>query len=435
MRKVSSIAALLGLLLLEGGAIYLSIRYLPLKFPMPLLTGTALAVCAGLAMGVLGRGPKDRGGSSPLPAEEPPAGSHERKEAGSINQQLEKLNKKLRKQIYDLHNLFEISISLSSILDPQQLIKSCVLTLLGQLQTNEAMVFLPNKHNNELLYPAYYKGFTQTKWKSFSVSIRDPMFKHFHKKLIAVDLTNVDRKYVNDKWQTLIDNGVVLLAPIIFKLQIKGLIALGQKMNNEMYSRSEQEIFSLLSHFISAAFSNSLLYQRMEQNSITDGLTGLHNYRYFKKRLSAEVVRAQRYKHPISLILLDVDHFKNYNDTLGHPAGDRALKKIAQLILSSIRKSDIAVRYGGEEFCIILPEVEKEGAFAFAERLRRLIEGYEFPGGDSQPGGRLTASLGVSSFPQDTIVMQDLIDKTDAALYRAKHLGRNKTCLYAESGV
>jgi diguanylate cyclase (GGDEF)-like protein len=310
-----------------------------------------------------------------------------------------------------------------------------VLTLLGQLQTNEAMVFLPNRHSNELLYAAYYKGFSRTKWKSFSVSIRDPMFKHFHKKMIAVDLTNVDRKYVNDKWQTLIDNGVVLIAPIIFKFQIKGLIALGSKMNNEMYSRSEQEIFSLLSHFISAAFSNSLLYQRMEQNSITDGLTGLHNYRYFKKRLPAEVVRAQRYKHPISLILLDVDHFKNYNDTLGHPAGDRALKKIAQLILSSIRKSDIAVRYGGEEFCIILPEVEKEGAFIFAERLRGLIEGHEFPGGDSQPGGRLTVSMGISSFPQDTIVMQDLIDKTDAALYRAKHLGRNKTCLYAETFV
>jgi diguanylate cyclase (GGDEF)-like protein len=364
-----------------------------------------------------------------VPADE----KSDKKDAGPINQQLEKLNKKLRKQIYDLHNLFEISISLSSILDPQQLIKSCVLTLLGQLQTNEAMVFLPNKHNYELLYPAYYKGFAQTKWKSFSVSIRDPLFKIFHKKLIAVDLTSVDRKYVNDKWQTLIDNGVVLIAPIIFKLQIKGLIALGPKMNNEMYTRSEQEIFSLLSHFISAAFSNSLIYQRMEQNSITDGLTGLHNYRYFKKRLSAEVVRAQRYKHPISLILLDVDHFKNYNDTLGHPAGDRALKKIAQLIQSSIRKSDIAVRYGGEEFCIILPEVEKEGAFAFAERLRGLIEAQEFPGGDSQPGGRLTASMGVSSFPQDTIVMQDLIDKTDAALYRAKHLGRNKTCLYAES--
>ena len=435
MKKVNPIVVFSGLFIFEGAVIYLFTRFLPLSIPVSLLAGTALTVCIALALKGLGREHTNVPESPLSSGSVSLAGKSEKKETASINQQLEKLNKKMRKQIYDLHNLFETSISLTSILDPQQLIKSCVLSLLGQLQTNEAMVFLPNKHNNELLYPVYYKGFAQAKWKSFSISIRDPMFKHFHKKMIAVDLTSVDRKYVNEKWQTLIDNGVALIAPIIFKFQIKGLIALGQKMNNEIYSRSEQEIFSLLSHFISVAFSNSLLYQRMEQNSITDGLTGLHNYRYFKKRLSAEVVRAQRYKHPISLILLDVDHFKNYNDTLGHPAGDRALKKIAQLIQSSIRKSDIAVRYGGEEFCIILPEVEKEGAFAFAERLRRLIEEFDFPGGDSQPGGRMTASLGVSSFPQDTIVMQDLIDKTDAALYRAKHLGRNKTCLYAESVV
>jgi diguanylate cyclase (GGDEF)-like protein len=435
MKKVKPIVVFSGLIILEGAAIYLFNRFLPLGIPMSLLAGTALTFCIAFALRGTGREHAKVPDNPLSPGSAPVAAKSEKKETDSVSQQLEKLNKKMRKQIYDLHNLFETSISLTSILDPQQLIKSCVLSLLGQLQTNEAMVFLPNKHNNELIYPVYYKGFAQAKWKSFSISIRDPMFKHFHRKMIAVDLTSVDRKYVNEKWQTLIDNGVTLIAPIIFKLQIKGLIALGQKMNNEIYSRSEQEIFSLLSHFISVSFSNSLLYQRMEQNSITDGLTGLHNYRYFKKRLSAEVVRAQRYKHPISLILMDVDHFKNYNDTFGHTAGDRALKKIAQLVQSSIRKSDIAVRYGGEEFCIILPEVEKEGAFAFAERLRRLIEEYDFPGGDSQPGGRMTASLGVSSFPQDTIVMQDLIDKTDAALYRAKHLGRNKTCLYADSVV
>jgi diguanylate cyclase (GGDEF)-like protein len=435
MRRARPIVALVGISLLEGGAIYLAIRYLPLKFPLTLIAGATLAACVALALGFLGGKPRGRPERAAVRGEESPEGAREASEAGPVGQQLEKLNKKMRKQIYDLHNLFEVSISLTSILDPQQLIKSSVLSLMGQLQTNEAMVFLPNRHNNELLYPVYYKGFDKAKWKSFSLSVRDPMFNHFQKKMIAVDLTTVDGKYVTEKWQSLIENGVILIVPIIFKFQIKGLLVLGQKMNRETYSRAELEIVSLLSNLISVAFSNSLLYQKMEQSSITDGLTGLHNYRYFKKRLSAEVVRAQRYKHPISLILLDVDHFKNYNDTLGHPAGDRALKKVAQLVLSSIRKSDIAVRYGGEEFCIILPEVEKGGAFAFAERLRRLIEEFDFPGGDSQPGGRMTASLGVSSFPQDTIVMQDLIDKADAALYRAKHLGRNKTCLYAESVV
>jgi diguanylate cyclase (GGDEF)-like protein len=200
-------------------------------------------------------------------------------------------------------------------------------------------------------------------------------------------------------------------------------------MNQEQFSTSEREIFSLLAHFISVAFSNSILYQKMEQISITDGLTGLYNYRYFKRRLEDEILRARRYNHSLSLILFDVDHFKNYNDTLGHPAGDVALKAIAHLLRSTIRKSDIPFRYGGEEFGVILPEAGPQNAVNFAKRLREIIAAYPFRREDVQPEGKLTISLGVSSFPETADSSQLLIKKADAALYNAKHQGRNRVCV------
>jgi diguanylate cyclase (GGDEF)-like protein len=440
-RKNAPVMMVITVPLFEGAVIYLANRFFSLPLWVILLGSASLAAAAAAVLVIVcGRKGRDEGFGGYLFGEGAQKTDATADEGGTfgdvkIDDQLKVLNKRMRKQIYDLHNLFEVSINLTSILEPQQLIKSSVLSIIGQLQTNEAIVFLPNKNNNDLIYPVYYKGFSQQQWRNYYISTRDPIFNQFHKKMIALDLTKVDKKYINEKWQTLMDSGITLIAPIIFKFQIKGLIALGQKMNQEIFSQSEQEIFSLLSHFISVAFSNSVLYQKMEQISITDELTGLHNYRYFKKRLAAEVMRAQRYKHPLSLILLDVDYFKNYNDALGHPAGDKALKKIAQLIMASVRKSDIAVRYGGEEFCIILPEVEKTGAHTFAERLRILVENHPFDGREIQPDRKVSVSLGVASFPSDTTTMQDLIDKADAALYHAKHMGRNRTCLYTESIV
>jgi len=350
-----------------------------------------------------------------------------------MNEKLQNVTRKMRKQIYDLHNLFEVSINLTTILEPEQLIKSSILSLIGQLRTNQAIVFLPTEKDPSIIYPIYSKGFSNRHWKNCFLSINDPVFQKFDEKMIAVDLQKIEKELLNKQWLKLIKSGIILIAPIIPKKQIKGLIALGQKMNQELFTQSEQEIFSLLTHFISVAFSNSILYQKMEQISITDGLTGLYNYRYFKKRLEDEILRAQRYNHFLSLILFDVDHFKNYNDTLGHPAGDTALKTIARILKSTIRNSDIAVRYGGEEFCVILPEEDIKDAHNFAERLRKKIEAHPFQKEEVQPGGKFTISLGVASFPENARSMRALIDKTDAALYDAKHQGRNRTCLIQQN--
>jgi diguanylate cyclase (GGDEF)-like protein len=159
--------------------------------------------------------------------------------------------------------------------------------------------------------------------------------------------------------------------------------------------------------------------------AIRDGLTGLFNHRQFKDLLGSELNRAERYRRPLCLIMLDVDHFKIYNDTNGHPEGDILLKTLAGILRDRIRDVDIATRYGGEEFAILLPETDKEKGKIVAEDIRNSVEKTVFKGGKSQPLGKVTVSLGVAGFPVDGTDRGSLVKKADEALYRAKNAGRN----------
>ncbi len=158
---------------------------------------------------------------------------------------------------------------------------------------------------------------------------------------------------------------------------------------------------------------------------VRDGLTGLYNYRHFKDSLEVEVARSFRHKREFSLVFIDVDNFKIYNDTHGHPDGDALLIHLSQLMQERLRHADLACRYGGEEFVLLLPETPKQGAIIVAENLRKLIESTDFKGGDAQPLGRVSVSMGVATFPEDGEVGSLLMERVDQALYRAKKCGRN----------
>jgi len=163
---------------------------------------------------------------------------------------------------------------------------------------------------------------------------------------------------------------------------------------------------------------------RIRHASNTDDLTGLYNRRYMQQRLEEEMHRASRYSLRLTCILLDVDHFKKINDTYGHAAGDFVLKEIAGIMKQHVRRSDLAIRYGGEEFMLILFENEKKGALKVAERLRADVESHVF-NWNGEPL-RVTVSSGVSVFPDTGITMPDeLIARADTALYNAKSSGRN----------
>ncbi len=159
-----------------------------------------------------------------------------------------------------------------------------------------------------------------------------------------------------------------------------------------------------------------------------DGLTGIFNHRYFQDSLEAELNRAGRNKENFSLVFLDVDYFKKYNDINGHQQGDRLLRILARILIKSIRKPDTIARYGGEEFVIILPQTSKLDARNFSEKVRRRVEAYPFAGKETQPGGNLTISIGISTFPEDGTDRYSLIECADQALYYAKNNGRNQVC-------
>lgn len=177
--------------------------------------------------------------------------------------------------------------------------------------------------------------------------------------------------------------------------------------------------------------------KRFERLSLLDSLTELHNHRFIQVALAAEIARAQRYGGELSLLFMDVDHFKHYNDRNGHSAGDRLLKRLGQLLVggsdSSLppqnRASDIAARYGGEEFVMVLPQTGAAGASIKAERVRRAIAEHPFEYAAEQPLGCVSVSIGAAVFPAHATNKEELLAAADQELYRAKRLGRNRVCV------
>lgn len=165
--------------------------------------------------------------------------------------------------------------------------------------------------------------------------------------------------------------------------------------------------------------------ERWKKLATSDGLTGLYNHRYFQERWRREVQRARRYNESLSLMIIDVDHFKNFNDTMGHPQGDVLLKELSTLLTRSVREVDLVARYGGEEFVIVLPKTPKTDAVILAQRVGSMVAQHPFRHRDVQPGGRLTISVGVSAFPDDGADASEVIIAADKALYRAKRGGRD----------
>lgn len=167
------------------------------------------------------------------------------------------------------------------------------------------------------------------------------------------------------------------------------------------------------------------LRKELEREAVTDPLTGLYNRRFLMERLRSEVESLERYGGVCSVIMLDLDHFKRYNDSHGHVAGDEVLEKLAWVCLNEARDADVVARYGGEEFTLVLPDTPWKEGIEAVERLRRAVEEASFEGADVLPRGRLTVSLGVAGYPDHAQTADGLIQMADRALYRAKEAGRN----------
>ncbi len=197
---------------------------------------------------------------------------------------------------------------------------------------------------------------------------------------------------------------------------------------------SERSIFQLILEQAMVVIENAYLYDKIRMRSVTDELTGLYNRRHFFVRISEECERTSRYGGGwFSVLILDIDHFKKVNDTYGHLAGDEVLRQLAKIMHSSVRSSDVAARFGGEEFILLLPETDVDGGIKFAERLRKKVSEHKFVYGDKVIP--VTVSIGVTSggCDQKNKLPDRLIGQADSALYQAKETGRNKVCAYDDN--
>jgi diguanylate cyclase (GGDEF)-like protein len=208
------------------------------------------------------------------------------------------------------------------------------------------------------------------------------------------------------------------LLPLFYQWENLGYVA---------FDGNNLDPLATLVRLLASSIKNVQLHATVRELSLTDALTEVHNRRYFEIMLQKETERSQRYQRDLSVIMIDIDHFKQYNDAFGHPAGDDALREIAQEIAQGARRGlDVVSRYGGEEFAIILPETDSEGARIVAEKIREEIaacQSFRKP---------ITVSLGIAVMQSGQLHPQLLVDQADRALYQAKRQGRNRTVVFEE---
>ncbi len=240
--------------------------------------------------------------------------------------------------------------------------------------------------------------------------------------LVEPDLTKSRRFKTGETHLKRGIRSIVYLPLIVKSRAIGSLIVASRKLN--AYSPVQVRLLERLAFQIAMPIENSRLFAKAEQKARIDEITGLFNRRHFNECIKQEIERHHRYSGLLSLILLDLDYFKAYNDLEGHTAGDRILEVIGRLVNREIRNSDLAFRYGGDEFAIILPQSRVDDAFVVAERVRRRIAGEMH-----RKNIKLSASLGLSCWPTDGFTTGELIDAADKALYQAKEMGCNRTCV------
>jgi diguanylate cyclase (GGDEF)-like protein len=212
-------------------------------------------------------------------------------------------------------------------------------------------------------------------------------------------------------------------SPLVTENKVLGVVRVNSSRAGT-FNADDLRLLDVISGLGAVTLRNLLLYAKMEELAIRDSLTGLYVNRYFQERLAEEISRAFLDKTSFSLILLDIDYFKKYNDEYGHSAGDLVLRNISTLISHCVEPSDIVARYGGEEFIVLLPNRKKKEAALFAEKIRSEIEKNRFMLRRAE--GRVTASLGVATFPDEGRTKEEIIWAVDKKMYKAKSQGRNQ---------
>ena len=244
-------------------------------------------------------------------------------------------------------------------------------------------------------------------------------------------LVTQDHNFQADTLLDLLGANAALAVPLFVSNRVMGSMQLFRK-GFESFNKEDAQLLWILSLVAENLLTREYSNEGLLRFAFTDYLTGLKTRGYFEQQLELEFKRAERRRQKFALLMIDIDHFKQLNDTFGHHAGDQALRDVASILMKDMREVDTVARYGGEEFVIILPETTESGARYVAQRLRRAVEHAKFFAGSPQTIQHLTVSIGIAVYDTDAQFKRDLIEFADAALYSAKHSGRNQVMLYSE---
>ncbi|MFW5861811.1 MAG: diguanylate cyclase [Spirochaetota bacterium] len=332
----------------------------------------------------------------------------------------------LEKKVYDLRNLIEIGISLSSNLEFESLVESLLYSCIGQMFIEKVALLLQVDIDINDYYIHMSKGYDSEFPSNVIITENSPLVQYLESNPHPANYDDLMQvQDIRDELTRMAFLEPEIIVPLKSKNSLNGILILGKKLNDEDFDTSDREFLNYLSRFGAIAVENSRLYLM----STLDRMTRLFIHHYFQIRLLEEMKRSQRYKTPMTIIISDIDHFKNFNDTYGHQQGDIVLKEAAQIFRDQLRKIDLPARYGGEEFAVILPETNLKQAGAVAQRLRQAIESHPFSGQDKAL--HVTISLGVAEYDVNRDVdSKSLIDRADRAMYKAKQTGRNRVAVF-----
>ena len=228
-----------------------------------------------------------------------------------------------------------------------------------------------------------------------------------------------------DDHESSVETLPLAVVPLIFHERLMGALQVTSGDAARVWQENEILLLRTVANQVAVAVNHADLFAQIQQQALTDALTGCYNRRSFEMQLDKDLLMARRSHQPLSLIMLDLDRFKQLNDSVGHEAGDMALRKLADCFRQELRGVDSAARFGGDEFALVLPQAYSEGALIVAERVRASIERIEIPG-----FGHLSASIGIATFPTNARSRSELTQAADAALYSAKRSGRNRVCVF-----
>jgi len=340
-----------------------------------------------------------------------------------------------KRRIFDLYSLFQAANQIYLSSDQNRLFFNFAQNLQKQLNIKSVLILLPESGGKKLK-AKYSKGIDFLQFSELSLEEDDPLYEKFKEKESVFRLYQLLEEYQGNEFLArLTSQGFQICFPLSLPDDQLGLVLIGGRAEGIRYNQEVFLILNFLSNVLNVSLKNITQYKKLEELSYTDSLSGLYNHRYFVKRLCEEIFRAKRYQRKLAFVIFDIDEFKIYNDSFGHQSGDQIITQLGELILKVVRSIDIVCRYGGDEFCIIMPETDQEECLKFIERLRKSIQHHPFVDEFLQTEHHLTVSAGAAIYPQHARTVEKLIYGADMALLNAKNSGKNKTLIYSGEEV